>query len=169
MFEALDAMRVITIIFFLLPVFAYADSCTGTYEVKLGGVDLHINQQLFSAKDHHIEYHSGGIPIKIDGISFVPNDFDLPYCEVISISALFNGKEYSLKTEGLYDFWGQRRSAKDIDYVSCFEGKCRIQAVLGDAAGTYIVGWEFGGKASPSYLLSQDEGLIIDFLSKQSN
>jgi hypothetical protein len=161
-------MKIVAIILFLIPAFAFADTCSGVYEVKLDGVELRIEQKLFSPSEHHIEYYDGGngveIPTKIDGKNFIPNGFEMPYCQVMSVKAIFKGKTYKLNTTGLYDFWDSRYPAKVIDYVSCLKEQCVIETVLGDGVGTFLVGWKFGVGIDQEFTLTQDEKLIYEFM-----
>ena len=126
----------------------------GHHEIPLSkDTTLVMDQKLFDKTKHKIEYYGSGssrIPVKIDGHEYYPNDFDLPYIEIVSLYIVRQGVRYDLDTSDIYDIDPRG------DYSLVCDGDiCTVKVIYGDGAGVMMAEWEFGrGKAKRTKLTS---------------
>ena len=144
----------------LFPALTIADNPeTYTFQISKE-VSITIKQSKFNPKAHRIEYSGKGhskFPIKIDGVAFIPNDFDMPYWEIREFSAVYKGNKYLLDTSNLYDMWHKDYVPHQHLKVDCINDICRLIGLFGDAAGTFMVEWEFGKGKSRRVKASANE------------
>lgn len=130
------------------------------------GVAVELVEQTFVKSQFKVEGCNGQEQeCVINGSIPFGTDLNLPKSYVKSIKVSFQGKTYSLNSEGMYNAWGKR----PLEYpgaVRYFGGKCfdsqncQFRGLFSDAAGSFVAEWRVVNGVSTRTVLTDSNDVI---------
>ncbi|MBC3928644.1 hypothetical protein H8K29_10515 [Undibacterium sp. CY21W] len=134
------------------------------------GVAVELVEQAFVKSQFKVEGCNGQEKkCLINGRIPFGTDLDLPKSYVKSIRVSFQGKTYSLSSDGMYNAWGKRplEYPGSVRYFGgkCFDSQnCQFRGLFSDAAGSFVAEWRVVNGVPTRTVLTNSNDVVSLFM-----